>query len=455
VQQQIFHSRPFTVGTVSAIGASSIALWSMGLAQQQQPLHSQLTLHQTQRQQGIPTLSVMAGGAVAACRLWTDWLTARQGTGVTWSPSLPQSLFQTWLSAVIQQVNLPQQIVNRLAHRIQQPPDELMTRLSHYSPYQFELFWQSTAPNPDPLAAQFDHWMLTRIVEQQPVTPAHAQDVAQWFTAQTLAHPQEGFRIVTDLLAAAEIPGILVLPPLAATSPAAPMSPDTLPLALITTLTQLAEQVSPLPLSLVLPADLVSQFLSEAPESRLKALLRAGVIELPTPTPETVTQWLRDQGCTRSTDCQTAVTLTARYGATPELLTELALLSQATQTPTSFLEPFRSQAEHFLYQYLQARPETTGLFEVNAQLDIPFGNRPMEVDFLATTARLVVEIDGYYHFQAPEAYRRDRRKDFELQKQGFWVLRFLAEDVVSHLEDILDTICQALACRQSARSQPL
>ena len=43
---------------------------------------------------------------------------------------------------------------------------------------------------------------------------------------------------------------------------------------------------------------------------------------------------------------------------------------------------------------------------------------------------LAVEIDGYYHFQDADAYRRDRRKDLELQKRGFLVVRVLAEDVV-------------------------
>ena len=33
---------------------------------------------------------------------------------------------------------------------------------------------------------------------------------------------------------------------------------------------------------------------------------------------------------------------------------------------------------------------------------------------------LAVEIDGYYHFQDPDAYRRDRRKDLELQKRVTW-----------------------------------
>ena len=39
-----------------------------------------------------------------------------------------------------------------------------------------------------------------------------------------------------------------------------------------------------------------------------------------------------------------------------------------------------------------------------------------------------------------EVYRRTRREDILLQKNGYRVLRFLVEDVCEHLDDILDTI---------------
>ncbi|MEI7892742.1 MAG: hypothetical protein WCI05_06600 [Myxococcales bacterium] len=44
-----------------------------------------------------------------------------------------------------------------------------------------------------------------------------------------------------------------------------------------------------------------------------------------------------------------------------------------------------------------------------------------EVDLLAQELRIAVEIDGYYHFQGQAPYRRDRRKDFELQHRGYLV----------------------------------
>jgi hypothetical protein len=61
---------------------------------------------------------------------------------------------------------------------------------------------------------------------------------------------------------------------------------------------------------------------------------------------------------------------------------------------------------------------------------------------------IAVELDGAQHLADPEAYRRDRRKDFLLQENGYIVLRFLAEDVGTHLNEILDAILRTLANRR-------
>ncbi|NNM58819.1 MAG: DUF559 domain-containing protein [Legionellales bacterium] len=71
----------------------------------------------------------------------------------------------------------------------------------------------------------------------------------------------------------------------------------------------------------------------------------------------------------------------------------------------------------------------------------------MEVDLLCTEERIAIEIDGNQHL-AENAYRRDRRKDALLQENGYFVLRFLAEDVSKHLDDVLDTIIRAIAMRK-------
>ena len=64
--------------------------------------------------------------------------------------------------------------------------------------------------------------------------------------------------------------------------------------------------------------------------------------------------------------------------------------------------------------------------------------------FCSHTAKLAVEIDGARHFDDKDAYRRDRRKDELLQGEGYFVLRFLAEDVLSDLGSVIDRIVRQL-----------
>jgi very-short-patch-repair endonuclease len=110
----------------------------------------------------------------------------------------------------------------------------------------------------------------------------------------------------------------------------------------------------------------------------------------------------------------------------------------------------RSATEAFLYRRLETLAETKGRFRVNATLPIAFdGFSTLEVDLLCGDARLAVELDGGQHLSDPVAYRRDRRKDQLLQENGYFVLRFLAEDVGRELESVLDAILRALTRRRT------
>jgi superfamily II DNA or RNA helicase/very-short-patch-repair endonuclease len=110
----------------------------------------------------------------------------------------------------------------------------------------------------------------------------------------------------------------------------------------------------------------------------------------------------------------------------------------------------RSASEAFFYRRLESLAETTGRVRLNSQLPIAFdGSGTMEVDFLFEEEWLAVELDGGQHLGDAEAYRRDRRKDALLQENGYLVLRFLAEDVGTRLDEILDAILRALANRRT------
>lgn len=112
----------------------------------------------------------------------------------------------------------------------------------------------------------------------------------------------------------------------------------------------------------------------------------------------------------------------------------------------------RSASEAFLYRRLETMPETAGCFRLNVELPIPFdGWGRMEADFFCVEAGVVIELDGPQHLADTEAYRRDRRKDALLQQNGYFVLRFLAEDAGKHLDHVLDTILATLVHRRKNR----
>lgn len=112
----------------------------------------------------------------------------------------------------------------------------------------------------------------------------------------------------------------------------------------------------------------------------------------------------------------------------------------------------RSATEAFLYRRLETLPTIAGRFKLNVELPIAFDGRGrMEVDLLCQIARLVIELDGSHHLGNVEAYRRDRRKDQLLQENGYFVLRFLAEDVAKNLDLVMDAIERTVIAR-SARN---
>ena len=116
-------------------------------------------------------------------------------------------------------------------------------------------------------------------------------------------------------------------------------------------------------------------------------------------------------------------------------------------------ERARSASEAFLFHRLQTMPATTGRFRLNVELPISFDGRGlMEVDLTCAEAGVVIELDGAQHLADAEAYRRDR-KDALLQQNGFFVLRFLAEDVGKHLDQVLDAILGTLVHRENTRKR--
>ena len=66
------------------------------------------------------------------------------------------------------------------------------------------------------------------------------------------------------------------------------------------------------------------------------------------------------------------------------------------------------------------------------------------VDFVCHGAKLVIEVDGYYH-SLPERQEKDAERDAWLQRQGYRVLRFSTAEVQANLAMVCDRILAELS----------
>lgn len=408
--------------------------------EEQANLIARLTLHQSQRSQLIPTLSVLMGKGIAARRLWTAWLSIehRQSAECVYTSRL--SLFEEWLTAIAQHHDLRSLIIQKVAQLVDQPTAQLRASLANASDYQIGLFWQRVS------SASDEAFVLRSLLDALPSPATSGQSSAniavQWVQQAETSTLLQSFATIARLLPPASIPGILVL-----------MSAGTDHTAMQTTLialSALVEAVPEIPVGLMLTTDQGRWILDKFPESRAKAMLRSGLVAVFSPERSAIIQWLHDRGVSDTERLQPILHLAEKHGATAEMLeTALTLVTPQSEPSAAEADAFyRSHQEWLLFQYLESRPTTMGRFQVNAPLDIDFGGHRMEVDFLDAAANIVIELDGHYHFTDLNNYRRDRRKDRLLQQHGFLVLRFLSEDVVSGLEEILDAVDQALIARQ-------
>lgn len=223
------------------------------------------------------------------------------------------------------------------------------------------------------------------------------------------------------------------------------------------TAARLCAALPQLPLVLSVERPAVEAFLT-GPESRPLALVREGLMELEAPSPEELRRRLEALGVRHAEPLSAPLARLAADGASEELVTRFGQAAQAREEAAG--EPAqadraRSAAERFLRLLLEELPDTQGLFELNERTGFLLQGRPVEVDFLSHPLRVAIEIDGYYHFRDMEAYRRDRRKDLALQRHGYLVLRFLAEDVVARFQEIRDTLREVVAQRRDLARRPL
>jgi Protein of unknown function (DUF559) len=376
-----------------------------------------LDRHSIRRSNGIPTVSLLVGSIGAGGRAWRCWATAMKRSVIVGNRNAFP--YAEWVRAVAERTDLPNAAIRHLAQRAERDPNEFLVAWRTKTSADRERFWSTLAPNEDD--------DLLRFV----AALANDQNFRNTVAASLIDLGEQIVSLIVRLAPSTPWPAVLFVTgstdDLSAVGPMA---------------AQWAMRVPALPIAVAVPIEVWHAFLTTAPESRAKALLREGELAVPVVDAVTVERTLTEAGAVRS-----AVAAVAANGADAALVESAVRVIQATATPPTMQgenDRARSAAERFLFDFLESLAETSGRFELNGTLDFHFGPRPVEVDLLCRTPRIALEIDGYFHFLDPACYRRDRTKDWELQRRGYLVLRFLAEDVIPQLELIRDRILDAL-----------
>jgi very-short-patch-repair endonuclease len=99
-----------------------------------------------------------------------------------------------------------------------------------------------------------------------------------------------------------------------------------------------------------------------------------------------------------------------------------------------------TRAETLLWRYLKAH-RIDGL---GFRRQVPFQN--YIADFVCLSAKLIVELDGESH-DFPERQKADQNRDDFFAFEGFKILRFTNDQVMSNLEGVVDVIRQAASSR--------
>ncbi len=407
-----------------------------------------LDRHQSRREGGLPTVSVLSGPAGLALREARLWA-GRHGRPVVevLGPRL-EAIADAWADRLAACCDLRRLVVSRLARRRGEDADDLAGRVARMGRSELGLFLGAASPDPDGEGVEAaSRWILGG--------SADGTDLAAPGLAGRLGAALPGRAGVEPAGRAVVALGALIplgsRPLILATRGPGEADVPAWVEAVARSLADLVLAQPRLTTILVVEPGALEAYIRRAPESRAKALIRSGIVAVPGLDRGEISRRLAAALPGADPGHEATIRRLADDGTSAELVD---LLVEAARAGSGPAEPAaadwaRSAAERFLFERLESLPATAGLFAPNAALDIPFGpGRAMEVDLSSIALKLAIEVDGYYHFQGEDAYRRDRRKDYLLQSRGYLVVRVLAEDVVRRLEDVLDLILGAVAARR-------
>jgi hypothetical protein len=401
------------------------------------PLTASLALsvvsrHQVRRRQRFPTVTVLAGRGDAPARLVRAWAQSEQRAVRELSDIEQGDAVSSWFAALVESRNVTAAAYAWLAERAGCEPSEV-SELRARSPQEQTMFLDVALGTKSVPPADA---VCRAIVEQSCQNGSTTQGL--W---ERLIGACEGdlLRAVAGIFALVGEEGTPILHAVTRTNDVGSLR------SILGKVVSLVSVVPTLPIVVTTSPERLEEYLASTPECRSLALVREGVVWL---ADDPAAAAANDRGTAPAKGVvvapREAQRVMAPAAASQGRNGNVVVNPELPATGPANDDPARSTAERFLYERLQAHPETAGLFELNGSLELPEGDRPAEIDLVARGPRVAIEIDGFYHFTDLDAYRRDRRKDVLLQRAGYFVIRCLADDVVNRLEEILATVVRAV-----------
>lgn len=383
-------------------------------------------------------MTLLIGPPSFGIRCWRDWAKHSGSNVIVSSEAEERAFAASWSNGVMAAGDLVERVLAWLTKIPVEPALLSRNRFERMSLHDFENLWRELFPDfsRNPTAS-----VAYKILTASILGTALPQDFQEYFAAAPENELQPSLHSflggLADLFPASDLPAVVLTAP-PANAPTWFHSAANLLAGIVTAIPAIPVAIAASPVEFEI-------FMREVPDSRLTALLREGRIELDGLSAVEIPSQLAMSGITIPSNL---ADLLAKIGATSDVTSILADTAEtlARTLDVGQEELARSAAERFLFEVLESWPATAGQFQLNERLEFLHGNASAEGDLVAPSSRLVIELDGSYHHLADaEAYRRDRRKDYSYQRHGYLVLRFLSEDVVTRLEDILQTIREALA----------
>jgi hypothetical protein len=391
--------------------------------------------HTERRRQGIPTVSVLVGQPEHALELWREAIGNNAAAVLVVHDPEISSLVARWLAFVDQQCDVSAAWLRSVRGAVApgtRNPDVLF---EHKLSREIAIALDGAFPDePPPHPA----WLVRALALRQAAAPDERHFLSR--IGQDYTGP--AIHLVTSVcgLLSPEIgPGILLTGG-SANGGAAWLAVGA------ESFVQLAAAVPALPLAISIDGPTIDSYLTDCRPTRTGAMLHEGLIDLD-PQPAGQVTIAAARPAAGAPDNANAVLAPALLDPDPIPDQPDRAVGGPAPPPRSREDDdrARSAAERRLFEQLRAVPETAGLFTLNEIVAAAgFHAQKAEIDLCSTALRIAIEIDGYYHFGEPEAYRRDRRKDWALQQEGYVVLRFLADDVLEQMEAVLERIVSAV-----------